>query len=43
MKKIILVTFALLSFAGISFAQLSKPTPATTNLDGKQYPMVNPT
>ena len=42
MKKIILVTFALLSFAGISFAQLSKPTPATTNLDGKQYPMVNP-
>ena len=42
MKKIILVTLALIATAGISSAQLTKPTPATTNLDGKQYPMVNP-
>lgn len=42
MKKIILVTLALIATAGISSAQLTKPTPASTNLDGKQYPMVNP-
>lgn len=42
MKKTILILFALLSIAGISSAQVTKPTPATTNLDGKQYPMVHP-